>query len=364
MVGRGRYFGRQSLLRSVVDGLERGRSFAICGGPGTGRTSTLHQIIHTFQERWRRQPNATRVVPVLIDLAPVVAGGAAALPAVLWNDIVAAIRDPMVCGDCPPRDIPTTEPKGPKAWAQLAEGLAAVWDNLRGTSAWCEYGLLIDNADHLLGRRFEAALEPLAELLRSETAWAPKALLAGCGRVLREHLLDEEAELGFLRPLFLGALHPPEAEKLIRSGLPDADPELVESLLITSGKHPKILQRLLYELETQGPQIGVEGAVDAAAPDCLRLFDEIWAEFDLGRGVTYRGAYAAPEHALMQLLLDFAQGCDIKTAESELGIRPLKEYAEFLEYAGVGERSILSDVMQIKPQFDLWNIWYAERVMR
>ena len=38
--------------------------------------------------------------------------------------------------------------------------------------------------------------------------------------------------------------------------------ELIDSLLITSGKHPKVLQRLLHELEMQGPQIGVEGAVD------------------------------------------------------------------------------------------------------
>ena len=75
-------------------------------------------------------------------------------------------------------------------------------------------------------------------------------------------------------------------------------------------------------------------------------------------------AYAAPEHALMQLLIDYGAGCDVKSAERELGIRPLKEYAEMLEYVGVGEKAILGNDVQVRPQFDLWNIWYAERVLR
>jgi hypothetical protein len=270
----------------------------------------------------------------------------------------------LVAGEAPLLGAPTLEVKGQRAWEQLAEALDELWGRLRGTHAWCEYGLLLDNADHLLDRRLEGALEPLVELLHREQPWGPKALLAAGGRSLREHLLDEEAELGFLRPAFLGVLRDPEAERLIRTGLPDAEPDLVASLLLTSGKHPQVLQRLLFELETSGLQVGVEGAVDRAASDFLQLFERIWAEFDLGRGVTYRGAYAAPEHALMQLLLDFHQGCDLKTAEAELGIRPLKEYSEFLEYAGVCERALLGDQVQLRPQFDLWNIWYGERVIR
>ncbi len=82
------------------------------------------------------------------------------------------------------------------------------------------------------------------------------------------------------------------------------------------------------------------------------------------RGVTYRGAYAAPEHALMQLLIDMPEGCDILTAERELDIRPLKEYSEFLEYVGVVERCLLLDTVKYRAHFDLWNVWYSERIMR
>jgi len=365
VVGRSAFFGRESLIRAVVEGFHRQRSFAICGGPLTGRTSTLGQVIAVIHHRWSRRPSATKTVPVLIDAADALAGGARGLPALLWQSITAAVRDPRVCGDTPPPPVAKSDLKSTKEpWKLFDEVAAAHWDGMRGTGAWCEYGLLIDNADLLFGRGLEQSLDPLAALMEADAPWAPTSITAAGGRALRDHLIDDDGAFAFMRPLLLGALGETIAEKLIRTGLPDADEDLVTSVISASGKHPMVLQRILAELEQRGVQIGVEGAVDAAAGDCLSLFERIWTEFDLDRGVTYRGAYAAPEHALMQLLIDFGSGCDVKTAERELGIRPLKEYAEFLELAAVVERSLLGNVVQLSPRFDLWNIWYGERIMQ
>ncbi len=365
VVGGSAFFGRESLIRAVTDGLHRQRSFAICGGPLTGRSSALGQVIAQTHHRWLRRPSATKTVPVLVDMADVPAGGAHGFPALLWERIAAAIRDPRVCGNSPPPPVAKHGLKAAKKrWQLFDEVAAAHWREIGGTGAWCEYCLLLDNADLLFGRELEQVLDPLAALIAADEPWAPTSIIAAGGRALRDHLIDDDGAFSFMRPMLLGALRAAEAEKLIRNGLPDADEDLVTSVISASGRHPHVLQRILAELERQGIQVGVEGAVDAAAADCLSLFERIWAEFDLDRGVTYRGAYAAPEHALMQLLIDFGGGCDVKTAESELGIRPLKEYAEFLELTGIVERSLLNDVVQLSPRFDLWNIWYGERIMQ
>ena len=91
----------------------------------------------------------------------------------------------------------------------------------------------------------------------------------------------------------------------------------------------------------------------------------IWNEFDLERGISYRGAYAAPEHALMQLLIELgSEGCSSREAERRLGVRPIKEYSEFLEFLGVVERITRQDYYILRGGFQLWNTWYSERIVR
>ena len=349
------------LVRSLVDGLHRGRRFALCGGPGTGRTSTLQRVVEVIHTRWRRELSATRVAPVVIPCRDV--ANAAALPGAIWQAVAAAIRDPKLCGGAPPR-LPRVDAKGPDGWQTLAAGLQESWQLLRGTEGWCEWALLLDDADALFSRRLESALPALGELLHAEHPGAPSAALLAGGRWLREHLQDAEGALEGLRLLFLGALRESEAIRLLRAGLPDADEDLIHGLLHASGRHPYVLQRIAAELERLGPGAGLEAAVDVAAGDCLDLFDRIWGVLDMERGVTYRGAYAAPEHALLQLLLDLPVACDIKSAERDLGIRPLREYAELLDYCGIGERVVTGNLVKLRAPLELWNIWYGERILR
>ena len=52
----------------------------------------------------------------------------------------------------------------------------------------------------------------------------------------------------------------------------------------------------------------------------------------------------------------------VKMAERELGIKPLKEFAELLEYCGVAERRMVANDTVLVAHVGLWNIWYAERI--
>ncbi len=64
VAGRGGYVGRETIVRSLVDGLHAKRSYLVIGGPRTGRSSTLAHVIGLVHERWQRQPRASKVVPV------------------------------------------------------------------------------------------------------------------------------------------------------------------------------------------------------------------------------------------------------------------------------------------------------------
>ncbi|MBI3178678.1 MAG: hypothetical protein HYZ27_03400 [Deltaproteobacteria bacterium] len=181
--------------------------------------------------------------------------------------------------------------------------------------------------------------------------------------MFREQVRDDNSPLAGLRSLATGALKDDEAMALVRRGFPDARDEWLTALLHTTGKHPYLMQRFLAELEVR-PDTSLDDVIAITREDCSALFAEIWDMFDLDRGVTYRGAYAAPEHALMQFLLDFGGDASLEVAERELGIRPLREYAEFLEYAGVVERVLRGDEPHYRAACDLWNIWYSERILR
>lgn len=235
---------------------------------------------------------------------------------------------------------------------------------MSGTPRWCRYVLIIDHADVLFTPSLEGCLEPLAELLAAGAPGSPLGLLAAGGRLSREMLRESGMPLRSLRPLLLGALRESEAVALIRVGNPEMEESEVQALQQLSGRHPYVLQCLLCEMEKAGFKISAKNAVRGAAARIQALFAAIWAEFDLGRGVTYRGAYAAPEHAFMQLLIDREQEVDLRLAEHDLGIKPLKEYAEFLEYVGVIERVLRGNTFLVKAGFSIWNSWYRERLMR
>lgn len=364
-VSGGAFVGRELLMRSLVRGLEQGRSFALCGGPKTGRTSTLLHLESLLHLQWLRRPQDAKTVPVIVDLALVQAGGVKAAAKLVWERIVASIGHPRVFGNSPPPRFPLPSfARAKEPWSLLRESCVELWRNVSGTSAWCRWALLVDDADLLLGRELEELVEPLVALVRGEEHWAPTCLIAAGGRRLREALIEKGHRLAFLRPLFLGALNDGEAEALVQMGLGEVEPEALQVIKQVSGKHPYVLQRLLAEIMAIGAYASVTQVAAGLHGELEPLFERLWREFDLRRGLTYRGAYAAPEHALMQFLIDYGREVQLRQAERELGIQPLKEYGELLEYLGVAERRLRADVAYSYAGFGAWNEWYAGRILR
>ena len=107
----------------------------------------------------------------------------------------------------------------------------------------------------------------------------------------------------------------------------------------------------------------LRAASDNASMRAEVYFESIWDTIDDGRELTYRGSYAAPEHAIMQTLIHAGnRGLTAKQLEREIGLRPIKEYTEVLEYLGVIERTMRGPSFLLTASCTLWNDWYRERI--
>lgn len=355
------FFGREVLLRSLREAVRHGRSVVVCGGPKTGRTSTLRELARLLRDDAERGQH--RVVPVVFDATSPPGRAPAPVVARRWRDALdGALRAAAV--ETGARVPPLTEPaRGSVVWQALRASLAELERSAAGTAAWSRHVWLVDDADCLLEAGREDELAFVADLTRGALPGGPVAVVLAGGRRLRESALEAAGPFTGLRTLGLGALDDGAARALARAGAPDLDPPTLADLLRLSGRHPWVLQRLLTELEAQatGPDLG-EAHLRAAA-ELEVLWQRVWDEIDLGRGLTYRGAYAAPEHALLQLLVESGAPLDVPTAERQLGLRHLRETAELLEYLGVAERRLRADTPVFQALGALWGAWYGDRVL-
>jgi hypothetical protein len=367
--GAGLFVGRELTMRSLRSGLASNRMFAVCGGPKLGRTSVLQQLYGANQLQWLRNPKAAKLVPIVLDVGRVNPGqtplqASRNFAQALWEAVTRSISDPRVYGNSQPPKFPKADfPREKDPWALFHKSCDDLWNSIAGTPAWARTALFLDNCDELTTRTFDMVLPPLNDFLRSSVQYAPAAAVLTGGRMLREFITEKTSPLRAVRPLLLSLLKNSEADSLVHAGMPEVTPEGLELIKLVTGRHPYLLQRVLGQMEANGGVFDVDQALQGAWPDIEPVFHGIWDEFDLRRGVTYRGAYAAPEHALMQYLIDARREIVLKDAERDLGVKPLKEYAEFLEYVGVADRQLRGDVVHLRAPFDLWNRWYLNRIM-
>ena len=367
--GSGLFVGRELTMRSLTAGLAGNRIFAVCGGPRLGRTSVLQHLYGLNQLSWVRNPKAVKLVPIVLDVGVVNPGptpvvGAKNFADQLWKAVVRAISDPRVYGNSAPPKFPQPQIiRSKEPWDLFKESCAELWRNITGTPAWARTALILDNCDVLTTRQLDVVLPHVHDLLGSSEQYAPTAAVLTGGRALREFVGEKNSPLKMARPLLLTLLKNSEADALVRAGMPGIEPEALELIKLVTGRHPYLLQRVLAQMEEMGGLFDIDRALQGAWADIDPMFQRIWLEFDLRRNVTYRGAYAAPEHALMQYLIEARREIVLKDAERDLGIKPLKEYAEFLEYVGVADRQIRGDIVHLRAPFDLWNRWYLNRIM-
>lgn len=362
--GTGVFFGRELLVRNLVKGLEARRNFALVGGPGLGKSSVFAQVSTNFHLRWTRNPGQTKLIPIFFDvnqwkLDP------KSVAEILWQQIDGLLTHPQVVGPEPVLDRIQFKPKrNEDPFKALRAALAELSKLLRGTAGWSRYLLLLDNADALTERVHEPIMRFLIELQNEDLPYSPVSIVVSGGRLLRESLRERRSPLRGFRLMTLNVLRDSEALALIKRGFPHLDQAATDAFLSLSGKHPWILVRLLAELEYRRGKGEPRAIATHASVHLASVWTRIWEEFDMQRRVTYRGAYAAPEHALMQLAIDLREPIKIKLAERELAIRPLKEYAEFLDYTGVVESNLVGSEPMFRAHGDLWNAWYSERIRR
>lgn len=365
--GTSGFYGRTGELRRVLNCLERGDSVALIGGAKVGTTSLLNQIKQNQYDLFNLLYQGIKTVPVVVDLQA--AGGRAQLlPSLIWDAVSTALQDSPVRGPAGAVELkkPDFRRAGNQCWRELEEALSLTWKGLRGTAVWCHYALLLDGADIFSSGEFMESLEPLFTLAERKDDWAPVSLVFAGGREFREFMLDSKTPgVSGLQPVFLGALREDEATAMVRQMVPGANVRLFKEIAYLTGNHPYLLNILLDEIIEYDLLRNLRAAADNASMRLEPLFERIWAAFDRGRGVNYRGSYAAPEHALMQVLMEMGEyGCTSKQAEREVGLRPLKEFADFLVACGVIERTMRDNQYVLLAKNMLWNDWYRQRISR
>lgn len=360
--GHGAFVGREQFVRSLVTGVESGRSFVVVGGPRIGKTSILRHAEFLLRERMVRDPACTRLVMVNLG-AEHYDGDLRRSGPLILRTLHHALYDPrLFAGHTPPPPPQIDLEKARDVDEALRTSIKETLEAIRGTAGWSRYALVLDDAGPLTERSAEPLLSFLAKITASDEAWTPHAMITAGGRLLREALRERRSPLRTHRLLTLNAFRETETETLTRRGFPTVHRSTVRSLSSMTGNHPYLLTEFLRRMEQRGGAGDPRGLAREIAAEVEPFFSELWDEFDMGRRVTYRGVYSAPEHALMQYAIDTRGDVAISTAEREIAIRPLKEYAEFLEYIGVFARRLTGNQTHYRASSDLFNQWYAKRI--
>ncbi|MBN1960129.1 MAG: hypothetical protein JW841_04225 [Deltaproteobacteria bacterium] len=360
----GRFFGRSAALRTINDGFSMGRSYAIGGGSKIGRTSILAQLHQLLREQLITNKKQTRQTPIYIDMVNVPHKIALVTVKYYWEALIRGARSATVdSGGLPPMpENPLLQKRCPEPWKTLREQINQLEKLTVGTSAWSHYVWLIDNADLLFEPVHEEEAVFIRELMTNEISHDHTSVVLAGGRMLKESFTDIDSPFKAARQYNLGLFNEQECRNLCRAGIPQLEPQIIEQLFALTGGHPYALQRLLAVLEMQYPPYNIELAVTQAENDLTNLWQSVWDEIDFGRDLNYSGTYAAPEHLLMQLLIETNSPIELRNAERELGLKPLREVADLFEYLGIVQRGILGDARMVNANVTLWNTWYRQRV--
>ncbi|MBJ80608.1 MAG: hypothetical protein CMH60_04750 [Myxococcales bacterium] len=361
--GKQCFVGRQKQLRSILQQILHARDIILCGGPKTGRTSMLEQLAVLLEELPENTEGQGKVLPIYVDLDAVYDKR----KNVFYERIAKLIKEGFSGAGM---DVEHPE-HGLRLKFGLGEELSNEFDSLlqeirdvqRGKKTWCSYVLFFDNADLLISEDALDLLDHLGGLSQHKDSWGPQAIIFSGGRRVRDYNLELRSALSTFRPHFLGPLKVDEFAALLKPLERFLSEPQLDAIEAASGRHPYVTQRVCAEIANLEGNDSLDQALENASDELQALFERLWDEFDLDRGVTYKGVYAAPEHALMQFLQDNMTGVELAWAEEELSISPLKEYMEFLEFAGVAERGLSGNAYVYSANFDLWNYWYQQRLL-
>ena len=356
------FVGRQKQLRTILDQLLHSRNVVLCGGPKTGRTSVLQKLMLMMKALPQNTEGQRKIIPVYINLREIFDSRLNIVFEKLWNIMQEEFRAEGLIVEAQGQGPRVKFSHGVEAFDEFEKHLQAVREAQQGTKTWSSYALFFDEADFLIEQNAIELLTRLARLSDFKESWGPESIICTGGRRIRDYSLEPASPLKNFRPHFLGALKVDEFAAILKPLNRFLSEPQLDAIEAASGRHPYVTQRICAEIAQLEGNDTLDKALDNAADDLQNLFTCLWEEFDLDRGVTYKGVYAAPEHALMQLMQENITGVELVWAEEELSISPLKEYMEFLEFAGLVDRGLSGNTYLYSAKFDLWNYWYMQRL--
>ena len=346
------FVGRAVLLRTLQTGLAQGRSFALFGGPRTGRTSTLKQLVHLTRKQLARPQITAKIVPVYIDLATCPATRPQNLAAHIWTTVRDAVMDPYVqAHPNPPRPGNADPNRSPGPWPVLQQLLAELWEGMANTPGWCRTLWLFDNADRLTPGAWKDADAVLATLAQGPETWRPLAMVFAGGAAWQAAQARPNGPWAALRSQALGVLREAEVSALLKVGA--FNPEVVAPLVHSSGRHPQVLQCLLA---AYGDAAGdINSVLQIAQPALQDTFAALLASLP---PLQNKRGETPMVHALMQYLIAAAADVSLTDAENELRRGPLKPACDILEQAAVAERLVRGSTTLLRAPCGLWNSYY------
>ena len=357
------FVGRQKQVRTILEQILHRRNLVLCGGPKTGRTSMLQKLMLMLKALPENTEGQRKIIPIYINLSEIFDTRLNVFFEKLWKIIQEAFSSEGLLVAHPEHGPRVKFSHGKEALSEFENHLQEVRDAQQGTKSWSPYALFFDDADLFIQQNLLELLTSLSRLSDFKDTWGPQSIVFTGGRRIRDYSLEPGSPLKYFRPHFLGTLKIDEFMAILKPLNRFLSEPQIDAIEAASGRHPYVTQRICAEIAQLEGNNTLDKALDNAAEDLQSLFECLWEEFDLGRGITYKGVYAAPEHALMQLMQENMTGVELAWAEEELSISPLKEYMEFLEFAGLAERGLSGNAYLYSAKFDLWNYWYQQRLV-
>ena len=347
------FVGRREILKTLQNALRLRQSYALLGGPQSGRTSILKEFYTVCEKEWRENPQTsrTKIVPVYFDFASIKhARRPDVFPSKLWEAVQKAVINPYVLSASkPPRSLAFTVTRGEDPWAVYKRIADDFWKQLGGSSGWCRIALLLDNSEGFFDPALRESVQALRGLFIGSELWRPVSLIATGGRLLHASIASGTRVWADLRCLNVGVLSLPEALQLqaelgggfqlpAQSGHPQAD------LATYAGRHPFLMTLFSGGITSaRASHKTPETVQDMFLAWCARIRSEIVGEAE-GRLNDGRGrASLSVAMLLMKVLISAQKPLLYDEAERAVGMGSIREASELLEFLGVIEKTIDHD---------------------
>ena len=310
------FVGYENERKTVLQGLEEARSYAILGSSRCGRTSLLFTLRDTLQKQGLSRRHA---VPRFIDIEQETPRSTADFFRILYERLTAGIRAPRWKER--EAEQPYTEflHQFEKALPALQKSLPPNW----------LFVLLIDKLDLLKGLTgSEDCFHNLRSLLSNSPYRSSFCMVATIGQA---YLTASGSPLVNVlnRSIPTRVLSQAEARQLIQAGHPSGlAPDVEETLSLLSGRHPYILHFLL-ELLGNPAEPPTSAQVQAAGREFTRTHVELFKRWHKALGPDGR--------AVFQSLAQSGDGaCSIEALRQKLqGRASVSEGTQVLAYHGL-----------------------------